>query len=321
MYYENDLSNPEGRGIVELVAPLQNYLDSTLQAWQYTQAYNIDPAITKRGQFNKTQIRIKPKAIIDLGNDPNAKIDAFTIDSSSVTNFSNTYGLVKSQILNLFGGDDQSVSATVGNPGFSKTDAGVNARQAIVSINDNFIRKRVETWLGDIFCTQINIYFAVTQGDRDFYPDTKELEKLAKYGENDYYTIEGNKLTVHFSAIQDKAFEFETEASTTKAPDTNESKDHLIEAVKSLNETGLIQVVDPQALARRLLLQANVDDVDELIPQQAGQDMPPEQVYQNLIQAGYPEELAKLGVQLEQQGYKPEQIDQIMQQKMQEMQG
>lgn len=326
IYYENDLANPEGRGIVELVAPLQNYLDSTLQAWQYTQAYNIDPAITKRGNFKSSQIRLKPSAIIDLGQDPNARIDAFTIDSSSVTSFSNTYGLVKSQILNLFGGDDQSVSATVGNPGFSKTDAGVNARQAIVGINDNFIRKRVEAWLGEIFCSQLNIYFAVTQGDRNFYPSKKDIAKLAKYGETEYYTIEEEKLIVHFSAITDKAFEFVTEASTSKAPDTSESKEQLLEAVKSLNETGLIGQVDPRGLARRILMQSNVDDIDELLPnpeeqQGAEGDLPPEQVYQNLLQAGYPEELAQLGAQLESQGYKPEQVEQVLNAKMQEMKG
>ena len=315
MYYENDLSNPEGRGIVELVAPLQNYLDSTLQAWQYTQAYNIDPAITKRGNFNKSQIRLKPSAIIDMGSDPNARIDAFTIDSSAVTNFSNTYGLVKSQILNLFGGDDQSISATVGNPGFSKTDAGVNARQAIVGINDNFIRKRVEAWLGDIFCTQLNIYFQVTQGDREFYPEEKVLKELQEYGDTDYYTIEENKVIVHFSNIQDKEFKFETEASTSKAADNNEAKDHLIEAVKTLSETGLIQTIDPRQLAKRILIQTNVDNINELIPDQ--ENMPPEQVYQNLIQSGYPPEVAKMALQLEQQGYTPEQIDQVLQQQMQ----
>ena len=45
--------------------------------------------------------------------------------------------------------------------------------------------------------------------------------------------------------------------------------------------------------------------------------MPPEQVYQNLIQSGYPPEVAKMALQLEQQGYTPEQIDQVLQQQMQ----
>ncbi|MDN4634753.1 hypothetical protein QCD71_24930, partial [Sphingomonas sp. PsM26] len=83
-----------------------------------------------------------------------------------------------------------------------------------VGINDNFIRKRVENWLSEIWGTQLNIYFQVTQGDRDFYPPSKELKKLEKYADTEYYTIEGNKLTVHFTKIQDKEFEFETEAST-----------------------------------------------------------------------------------------------------------
>ena len=313
-YYENDLSNPDGRGIVELVAPQQNYLDSTLQAWQYVQIYNIDPAIMKWGNFNKNQIKLRPSAIIDMGSDPNAKLDAFTIDSSSVNNFSNTYGLVKSQILNLFGGDDQSISSTVGNPGFSKTSAGVDARQAIVGINDNFIRKRVENWVSEIWSTQLNIYFQVTQGDRDFYPSSKELKKLEKYKDTEFYTIEGNKLTVHFSKIQDKEFEFEVEASTTKAPDSSESKDRLLEGVTALREAGLLEIVDPRVLARRILVQSEVEDVNELIPEQ--EEMTDEQTVQNLVQAGYPEEIAMMAIQLEKQGYPPDQIDKVLKEQM-----
>lgn len=325
MYFESDLSNPEGRGIVELVAPLQNYLDSSLQAQQYTKALMYNPPLIKKGTFSRTQIKYAPNAIIDIGSDPNSSLTPLQLSNTALTNFSQDFGLIKSQILNLFGGDDQSVSSEVGNPGFSKTDAGVNARQAIVGVNDNFIRKRVEAWLGEIFCTQINLYFAITEGDREFTPDIQELEKLAEYGDNPYYTIVENKVVVHFSEINDMQFKFETEASTSKAPDTNEAKDHLLEAVKTLGEMGLGQYVNPMEVTSRILINAGVDDPEKLLADPMQQDpnadpnadpnqMTPEdaQVLQNLIEAGYPPELAQQGLQLEKQGYQPEQIDQIL---------
>lgn len=318
LYFESDLSNPEGRGMLELVAPLQNYLDSSLQAQQYTKALMYNPPLLKKGSYNRSQIKYAPNAIIDLGVDPNSSLAPLNINNTALSNFSNDFGLIKSQILNLFGGDDQSVSSTVGNPGFSKTDAGVNARQAIIGVNDNFIRKRYEQWLGEIFCTQINLYFALTEGDRVFTPDEDTLLKLAEYGPNEYFDIVDNQVVVHFSNINDKSFDFETEASTSKAPDTNESKDHFLEAIKTITEMGLGQFTNPQEIVSRVLTQAGVDDPEKLLAQEQPMDMSQEitpedqQVLQNLIDAGYPEETAMQALQLEKQGYTPEQIDQVL---------
>jgi hypothetical protein len=324
MYFECDLSNPEGRGIVELVAPLQNYLDSCLQSQQYTKAVMYAPPLIKKGSFNRSQIQLVPNAVIDLGTDPNNSLTPLSLANSTLANFGQDYGLIKSQILNLFGGDDQSVSSTVGNPGFSKTDAGVNARQAIVGVNDNFIRKRVETWLGEIFCTQLNLYFAITQGDREFTPDEDELAKLAEY-ESEYFTVQDDKVIVHFSNIQDKQISFETEASTSKAPDTNEDKEHFLDAMKTAAELGLGQYINPQEAAKRLLVQSGVNDPEKLIvdpaEQQMGQDPnaqpqdpQDQQILQNLIQSGYPPQVAQQALALEKQGYSHDQIDQILKQ-------
>ena len=332
MYFESDLSNPEGRGIVELVAPLQNYLDSSLQAQQYIKALMYNPPLLKKGQYSRSQIKYAPNAIIDLGTNVDNSLTPLNISNSAITNFSQDFGLIKSQILNLFGGDDQSVSSTVGNPGFSKTDAGVNARQAIIGVNDNFIRKRVESWIEEIWCTQLNIYFQVTQGDREFSVDEDELEKLMAY-QSEFYEIvpEEGKVIVHFSAIQDKEFKFEIDASTTKAPDTNESKEHFLEALKQAAEIGLGQYINPQEAVKRILINAGVDDSEKLLidpqeqmmqeqAQQEGEDpmATPEaqQVMQNLINAGYPPELAQQAYQLELQGYQPEQIDQWIKQQV-----
>jgi hypothetical protein len=328
MYFESDLSNPEGRGIVELVAPLQNYLDSCLQAQQYVKALMYNPPLLKKGNFNRSQIKYAPNAIIDLGTAEGNSLTPLNLTNAALNNFSADYGLIKSQILNLFGGDDQSVSSTVGNPGFSKTDAGVNARQAIIGVNDNFIRKRVEGWISEIWCTQLNVFFQVTQGDREFALSDEAMEKLASY-ETEYYTLVDGKVIVHFSMIQDKEFKFEVEASTTKAPDTNESKEHFLEAMKTVAEIGLGQYVDPNEATKRIFVNAGVDDSEKLIidPQQMQDpmadpnadpmaDQEGQQVIQNLINAGYPPEVAQGAYQMEMQGYQPEQIDEWVRQQV-----
>lgn len=322
-YFESDLSNPEGRGIVELVAPLQNFIDGSLQAYQYVRALMYAPPLLKKGNYSRNQIQFAPNAVIDLGTDPNNSLNALNLNNTAITNFSQDFGLFKSQILNLFGSDDQSVSSTVGNPGFSKTSAGVNARQGIIGVNDNYVRRRNEAWLQDIWCTQLNIYFAVSQGDRTFYFSEKQTEKLAQY-ESEYFTVQQDgSVVVHFSEINDMIIDFEVEASTSKAPDTNESRDKLIEATESAAKVGLLQSVDPYELTKRIF--GDVEDLEKLVPSPEeggaegglGELSEEEQVtLQNLIQSGYPEELAMKGIELERQGFQPEQIDQALAQVM-----
>lgn len=356
MYYDTDLSNPEGRGVVELIAPLQNFLDGQLQGYQYKRALQIATPLVTRGDVKKSEVQLIPNKIIALGNNPNNSVEPLKIDTSADANFSNDFGLFKSQMLNLASSQDTSVSATVGNPGFSKTSAGVNAREEVVSIDDNYLRKRYEKWISDILCTQLNIYFAEQQGDREFAVDDEELEKLAQY-ESPFYDItpEG-KVVVHFGEINGYEFDFEVETSTSKAEDDDKSKSQMLEWLDILAKYGLLQYVKIDELNKRVANQIGVEDAVKLLktpeemqqeaqvaqqqqmqmqqaqmPQEApqeqmqdmgaempqeGQEMTPEeaQILQNLMQAGYPEELAMAALELERQGFPPEKIDEILRQ-------
>lgn len=320
MYYDTDLSNPEGRGIVDLVGPTQNFIDSTQQSYAYMRALMMNPPLLKRGAISNSMIRFEPNTIIDLGSDPNSSIEPLQINTQSLSNFSQDFGLWKSQILNLASGGDTSTSATVGNPGFSKTTAGVNAQQAKKGVNDNYLTKRYESFIEQVFITQLNIYFAVTQGDRTFTLDEEELNKLAKY-ESPYYSINGNQATVHFSEINDKIFDFEVEASTSKATSDEETKDKTLELIDTLAKYGLLQLTDAKELVKRFVNLTGLEDPEKIVPdeqdqtQDQTQDLSEQeaQIYQNLVSAGYPEELAMQGIQLERQGYSAEQIDQILQ--------
>jgi hypothetical protein len=348
MYYDTDLSNPEGRGVVELIAPLQNFIDGQLQGYQYKRAMQVATPLVVRGDVKKSEVQLIPNKIIHLGNNPNNSVEPIKLDTSGDANFSNDFGLFKSQMLNLASAQDTSVSATVGNPGFSKTSAGVNMREQVVSIDDNYLRKRYEKWISDILCTQLNIYFAEQQGDREFAVDDEELEKLAQYKSPFYDITPEGKVIVHFGDINDYEFDFVVEASSSKADDDDKSKMQLLEWADFLAKYGLLPTVKIEELNKRVANQIGVEDAEKLIKtpeemqqeqmqaqeqqmaempqeqmQDGGQEMPQEgqeltpeeaQIMQNLLQAGYPEELAQAALQLEREGYPPEQIDEILRQ-------
>jgi hypothetical protein len=179
-YGDIDGSSPFGRSVIDLVGGIQNLLDGEMQMYQYNRALQLNPPLIKRGNFNKNKIKFAPNTIIDVGSSPDATVEPLKIDSTALANFPNNYGLMKSQMLNLLASPDISVSAEVGNPGFSKTPQGVEASKANLSIDDNYVRKQFETWFERWSETAINLYFAERTGIEELQLDNETADKLAE---------------------------------------------------------------------------------------------------------------------------------------------
>ena len=261
LYHDMDMSSPIGRGAVELVAGLQNMLDSEIQMYQYAEALGLNPPLMKRGSFDTSTIRYKLNAIWDLGTDPNASISPVNISTHALSNFSNNYGLIKSQILNINNANDTSISAEVGNPGFSRTDSGVKAQQERTSISDNYLRKQFEDWFGDVCETMLNIHFALSEG-------TKTIELTQEYIKRRQVedpNFNATTATVDYSQ-EIKGFKFKVDASTSKLKDDEQSMENLkgiLELAQSDPELG--QYIRKDQLLKRMITKSGVDDPEELI--------------------------------------------------------
>lgn len=81
-------------------------------------------------------------------------------------------------MINLLASPDTSISADVGNPGFSKTPQGVQASQATLSVDDNHVRKQFERWFERWSETAINLYFAERTGVEELQLDDDTAEQL-----------------------------------------------------------------------------------------------------------------------------------------------
>lgn len=244
IYFESDGINPLGRGIVEQVGSLQNLMDAEMQMYQYNRALMLNPPLVKRGIWNKSQAKFRPNVIIDLGNDPNAKLDPLTIDTSAIANFPNNYGLMKSQLLNLTASPDTSISAEVGNPGFSKTPAGVNAQQATVSVDDNYIRKQFETWFERWSETAINLYFAERTGveelqlDKDTAAALRQLEADGKLESG--FVNEEDKITIDYDTATE-VLKFEVDASTSNMKNDAQQLEALDGLLARMEKSPILQ--------------------------------------------------------------------------------
>lgn len=297
LYGDIDGSNPLGRGIVELVGGLQNLIDSDMQMYQFNRALMLAPPIIKRGNFNKNKVVYEPNRIIDVGSDPNANVEALSVDTTAVANYPALYGLQKSQLLNLVNSPDTSISADVGNPGFSKTPAGIQQQQATISVDDNYVRKMFEKWFENWAETAINLYFAERSGVEELQLDKETADKLRELEQKG--KMEPGQLSPEGVIILDydtatPALKFCVDASTSKMKDDQEQLVALQGVLETLQNSPLLQsVVPPDSIVatwNSIIAASGVENPEDL---RIDLEEFKEQMQQQMEQTPDPEQLAQ----------------------------
>lgn len=267
MYANVDLSNPLGRGSVELSGGMQNLLDSEVQAYQYMRALLMNPPLEIKGNVRSSIIKYAPAAQWKLGTDPNASVKPVDLSTSSLESFPNNYGLIKSQILNLNQSTDTSVSSEVGNPGFSKTPAGVDAQQQRLGVSDNYMRKQFESTFEDIAETEINLYFAERHGIQELQLDKDTAQKLRKIDPE--AVSDDDKIRIDFDDATEQ-LKFEVDASTSSMKDDAAERDRLIELLDlsgKYPQFGELMGKDgTKELVNRIVVKSGVEDPEKIMP-------------------------------------------------------
>lgn len=281
-YGDVDGSNPFGRSVVDLVGSMQNLIDGETQMYQYNRALMLNPPLLKKGNWNKNKAKFAPNTIIDLGSNPDSSLEPLKIDSTALANFANNYGLMKSQLLNLLSSPDTSISAEVGNPGFSKTPQGVEANKANLNIDDNYVRKQFETWFERWSETAINLYFAERTGIEELQLDEEtadQLHQLAADGKFDETLLsEDNKIRINYDTATEQ-LQFRVDPSTSKKQDDAEQLALIQEALKTVTpQVGYYMGQDGWKFNfgeayKTLLSKIGIENIDMIVTRMNTQEM------------------------------------------------
>ncbi len=239
LYCNIDLSNPRGRGQVELSGGVQNLIDQQMQMFQFMTTYQQAPALQVWGNVNKATLKIRPGAIWDMGSSPNNKVERDIVSDAAMTNFANNYGLLKSQILNLNSSQDHSISASQAPSSQSKTSQGVQAAEQKLGVSDNYLRKQFETWFGNQSSTSVNIHFAEMKGSEKIQLNQMQIDDLqsgpaAKFIKKDSKTGK-EYLDVTYDAINKVTFDMQVDAGTSEEVD---DQDQLVKMKEIMDEVG-----------------------------------------------------------------------------------
>jgi hypothetical protein len=267
LYANIDFENPLGRGAIEMSGGMQNFIDSSLQAYQYMQGLMMAPPLKMRGNVVKSTIKFKPFATWDMGSNENSDVEPVNINTTAMTNFSTIYGLSKSQILALNNNGDTSISSEVGNPGFSKTSKGVDAQTLKLGISDNYMRKQFETWFGEVCESLLNLHFAEKHGTEDIELNADVARKLRTLDPS--LVSEDNMYTINYDEYTEE-LKFEVDASTSTRQEDEKQAETLGMLLERLENSPLMQQLANQypekivAIWNRIVGASGVEDVEAL---------------------------------------------------------
>lgn len=273
-YYDTDGSNPLGRSILELIGPIQNQIDSDMQANGYNRARSMQSPVNVFGNINPRRLSFAPNALNHI-QDPNVRIEAMQTDTVGMQQYADHYSLHKTQLLALANSNaDTSTSAEVGNPGFGKTPTAIKAQQASMSVDDNAERKSFEAHFENWSETAINLYFGARNSKEEMRLDEETANKLRelerKVGPQDGYEwVRGDStlIIVDFSKAKE-ALHFRVDASTSKVNNEAAQLEALQVLVTTLDSSQSLSAVVPlkQKLAVWNAIVANtaVENAEEL---------------------------------------------------------
>lgn len=168
LYSDYDGSSIMGRSLIDMAYGAQQTLTSLLRNFVYTADYNTDPAKTVKGiSLNEDTFNLTKGNTMFL-NDEEGKVDLLPIEDTLLQNFPQIYNLLKTVLLtSLPSSSDSSISASAGDPTYSKTQAGVNNQEMKADIENNYYRKNYETYFEMVLENKINIYLAEVKAIAD----------------------------------------------------------------------------------------------------------------------------------------------------------
>lgn len=271
LYYDYDGINPMGRSLIDFSYDQQVMIDFLLQSYLYQVAYNLDPALIVEGTaINEDNFDISRGNVIITGNEE-TRIKTVDLDNTTIQNFPSIYSLLKSQMVaGLPASNDTSISASIGNPGFSKTQAGVKNQDRKEEIETNYSRKNYETFFELFLENSLNIWFNELREGGETIAITLDDEYASLIREVDPEAVnEDNVLLIDLDGKIEinVVVDFESTRAVAKEEDMKRLSQYLtmiMEAAKADEITSeAVRDILP-TLTKLMTKNSNIEDSDEL---------------------------------------------------------
>jgi len=159
---ERDDQQPLGKSLLSLTFGRQEFQDLYMNGAMKMFYRNINPPIIGYGAVNAMP-NMSPGKYTPISN-PNAKLEAFTVDSQSLMMFGQISNQNQAAMVSMLGAADQQMAAQNTGGMMSQTPQGVEAQQQMVDITTNNYQKAMEQFFSRYCSYALTIYFQELKG-------------------------------------------------------------------------------------------------------------------------------------------------------------
>jgi hypothetical protein len=216
LYCYQDFKNPYGIGIVKLAGGTQNVLDYMRQADVLATQIGIRPPVAIEGNEEQVDVESIVYAQDAVWFTGGAKVVRQEMANGVYQELPNRMAMYKTSLNQLIPTGDTSITASAGDPQYSKTPAGVKFQQAALSIDDEDFKDNLYVTYGAVAKSMINTHFANMEGKDLVRLSDDERQILTEAGLEFPQGPDGqvsNQLEVQWDTVRAK-FEFEVDPSS-----------------------------------------------------------------------------------------------------------
>lgn len=210
---EPDADFPLGVSQVEFLLADQQFNDLFQTSAYKNLLLAMEPPIMVAGwETNPSSYRFAPRAIWNLGNNPNqVKVEPVKVDNAVLSNWTTTRESVAAAMVRNLNVADGTVAKDAG-AGYSKTAPGVEQQTMEKSININQYQKRVEGFVQEWAVQALRMYVNSMHGTHRLTVDEETRRRLYDVGAGDI--VDGDKVDVDFDALSSDMLEFRVRAGS-----------------------------------------------------------------------------------------------------------
>lgn len=248
LYMYQDFINPYGIGIVKLAGGTQNTLDYMRQADILATQIGLKPPIKIAGdvdEVDEDSLTYTQDALWYVGG---ADVKREELANGVYSQLPNRISMYKTSLNQLIPTGDTSISASAGDPQFSKTPAGVKFQAANLSIDDDDMRDNLNMTYEAVAKSMINIHFANMEGEdvRKLTDDQKQVMSQTEVE----FEEDSNELLVEWDKARAE-FDFVVDAEDDKEQDKEKRLEALLRVAELRASDPSIEVAIEQS-GRRL---------------------------------------------------------------------
>ena len=324
LYCYQDFVNPYGVGIVKLAGGTQNVLDYMRQADVLATQLGFRPPVSISGNIDNVDLNsivYEQDALWEVGD---ATVKREEISNQVYSQLPGRISMYKTSLDQLLPTGDTSISATAGDPNYSKTPAGIKFQQANLSIDDEDFKDNLYMTYEAVAKSMINIQFANMQGSDLMKLSDEDRDLLIQSGLQ-FPQDEDGEPTNELEILWDDArstFNFEIEADADKTKDEEKRLEGLLrvlELVRSDPTMAQELMMSGKKLNTGELLATIISlttDNDKIIDDISPEDMQAQkmqmqmQLPQGQPEQGMPQEMPQ---EAPQQGADPQMLQEVMQ--------